>query len=236
MPSPDGTVYQYVIRRPGLQPETKTYSPTAVAEDDFFDGFRRVQVISQPLSFFQLSHYPQQQLEAFRNFVELFEDASSDSLPFKIEMRQMYTRIKKHLLQHRNVPPFSSFSQIKKWQKKLAEESTCLFEEVDQLFETLCDDPARILLTDYIFSSRSIIHSHSPIIMRLDQIRHDRANKSYYGTLLIQSLQRLKRYTPAKRELNMAGKPKVLVSGYSPRGSKDQMQWMLLDSRIGRHF
>lgn len=150
IPSPRGTVYQYVIQHPGMKPEIKLFSPNTEPEDEFFNGYRRVQVISQPLSVFQRTHLPPYQFEAFRNFVDLFRESSDDELPFLTEMREMQIRINQYLLHNCKMPLFSSFSRMRQWQKQSAEERSLITRDVDQLFKIMCSSEGSVKLMDYV--------------------------------------------------------------------------------------
>lgn len=127
-----------------------------VDENDFFDIYRRVQVISQPITLFYTNHYPPQQLELFCQFVQLFTDSKpADVLPYIREMRRLRIYIKEHLKNSLAMPPFSSFSRIKQWQREVAEEASRLREDVDSLFITICDDnESSSRLIDYLTRSK----------------------------------------------------------------------------------
>ena len=150
IPTARGTVFQYVIQHPGMKPETRLFSPATEPEDEFFSGYRRVQVISQPLSFFQATHLPPYRLEAFRGFVELFTGSPEDNIPYLAEMKELYIRIDEYLLEKCKTPPFSSFSRIKQWQKHLAEELSLLMLDTDYLFNIMCNSYESIRLVQYI--------------------------------------------------------------------------------------
>lgn len=133
-----------------MKPETKIFSSTAEIEEDFFESYRRVQVISQPLTLFQTNQFPPQRLESFRHFIQLFPDSKRDILPHITEMRQMQARINEHLSQRQNMPAFSSFSRIKQWEKQLAEECALLCEDIDRLFNAMLDDVESSRLIEYL--------------------------------------------------------------------------------------
>lgn len=133
-----------------MKPETKIFSSTTEIDEDFFDSYRRVQVISQPITLFQTNQFPPQRLESFRHFTQLFSDSKRDILPYSTEMKQMQTRINEHLSHTINMPAFSSFSRIKRWQKQLAEESALLSEDIDCLFNAIRDDVESSRLIEYL--------------------------------------------------------------------------------------
>lgn len=137
-----------------MKPETGIFSPTD-NEDDFFNGFRRVQVISQPLSLFQTNGISARHFEAFRSFCQLFELCSEGDLPYLAEMKEMQDRIWDYSLQSYKTPQFSSFYRMKKWQKQRADELSLLTRDVDQLFKTICDDEDSVKLARYISDSES---------------------------------------------------------------------------------
>lgn len=133
-----------------MKPETKLFTSAAEVEEDFFECYRRVQVISQPITLFQMNQFPLQKLESFGHFIQLFRDSKRDTLPYVTEMKQMRIRINEHLSHTHNMPAFSSFSRMKRWQKELTEESALLCEDIDQLFNTIRDDLESIGLTEYL--------------------------------------------------------------------------------------
>lgn len=153
--TPDQSNFQYVIRQPGMKPETRIFVPSADVENDFFDSYRRVQVISQPISLFDTNQYPPQQLELFCQFVLLFTNSKpADGLPYIREMRRLRIRIKEHLKNSLAMPPFSSFFRVQQWQKEVAEEASRLREDVDSLFITICNDNESSRLIDYLTRSK----------------------------------------------------------------------------------
>ena len=133
-----------------MKPETKIFSSATEIDEDFFDSYRRVQVISQPITLFQTNQFPPQRLESFRHFIQLFSDSNRDILPYITEMRQMRTRINEHLSRMNNMPAFSSFSRIKRWQNQLTEEATVLSEDIDRLFNAIRDDVESSRLIEYL--------------------------------------------------------------------------------------
>lgn len=140
-----------MIQQPGMKPETRIFVPSTDIENDCFDSYRRVQVISQPITLFYTNQYPPQQLELFCQFVQLFIDSKpTDVLPHIREMRRLRIRIKEHLKNSLAMPPFSSFFRIKQWQKEVAEEASLLREDVDSLFTTICDNKESSKLIDYL--------------------------------------------------------------------------------------
>lgn len=169
-----------------MKPETKVFSSTAEAEDDFFDSYRRVQVISQPLTLFQTNQFPPQRLESFRHFIQLFPGSQPDILPFTTEMKQMRARINEHLSHTQNMPAFSSFSRIKRWQKQLAEESALLCEDIDRLFSTIRDDVESCKLIDYLAKSMSEI-ANTSIFRVVDLLSLRSSTPSYYLGILRRS-------------------------------------------------
>lgn len=148
-----GKGFQYVIQRPGMKPETKIFSPTADPEDENFDSYRRVQVISQPFTLFQRNQYPPKQLESFNHFIRLFDSSKGNTLPFLNEMRRIRSRINQHILHTRKMPAFSSFSRIKQWQKEIAEESSVLGKDVEKLFDTMRSNDESNKLVEHLARS-----------------------------------------------------------------------------------
>lgn len=216
-----------------MKPETRIFSPTAETEEDFFASYRRVQVISQPITLFQTNQFPPQRLESFCHFVQLFPESKRDILPYVTELKQMQTRINEHLSHTNNMPAFSSFSRIKLWQRQLAEESALLCKDIDRLFKTIQDDVESIRLLEHLAKSMSKIAGISSFVWltsrALDPPR-PYITWGYYADLLTNSLKAKELFstkTEPDEETNILRKVK---SSPRPR-SKEHVEWMLLDSR-----
>lgn len=134
-----------------MKPETRIFVPSTDVENDCFDSYRRVQVISQPITLFYTNQYPPQQLELFCQFVQLFTDSkAADMLPYIREMRRLRIRITEHLKNSLAMPAFSSFFRMKQWQKEVAEEASLLREDVDSIFISICNHKESSRLIDYL--------------------------------------------------------------------------------------
>lgn len=214
-----------------MKPETKVFSPSAEIEEDFFDSYRRVQVISQPITLFQMNQFPPQRLESFRHFVRLFPGSKQDILPYITEMKQMQFRIDEHLSRTNKIPAFSSFSCVKRWQKQLAKESAHLCQDTDRLFNTMLDDVESSRLIEYLAKSMS----EPPIFQSFDGLTscaldppRPHVTWGYYADLLCNSLKAKKMFNAEVESNEERADSRKTSSSPRPR-SKDYVQWMLLD-------
>lgn len=64
----------YILRHPSKAPELKVFRPADEVEDEIFEGYKRVQIVSQPLALLD-SRFPALQLiREFCHFAKLLQD------------------------------------------------------------------------------------------------------------------------------------------------------------------
>lgn len=154
--SVSGDDIPYIQRQQGKEPEVKVFRPTQEAEDELFDGYRRVQLVSQSLDLLDGKFPALQLLEDFCRFAELLKGVPNDTSAFVPEIRDLRTRAVQHLLQQRSsFPAFASFSQIAQVRKRLGQESLDLRREIDKLVHNLYNDSDTKELMKYIKQSTS---------------------------------------------------------------------------------
>ena len=146
-----GEEIPYILHQPGKDPELKVFRPIKEAEDEFFQGYRRVQVVSQSLDLLD-GRYPAMRLiEDFCRFAELLKGVSEDISDYVPEIRSLHARAVQHLLQQRrSFPAFASFSQIEQVRRVLAKESLDLRSSIDKLVQDLYNDKDTKALMRYI--------------------------------------------------------------------------------------
>ena len=146
-----GDEIPYMLRQPGKAPELKVFRPVDDSEDDIFQGYRRVQLISQPLDLLDVKFPALQLIDHFSRFAELLADVPEDTSPFIPEIRALRARAVEHILQQRgNFPAFASFSQIEQVRNSLAKESLNLRRDIDKLVQNLYNDSDTRKLMSYI--------------------------------------------------------------------------------------
>jgi hypothetical protein len=139
-------------KRTGMNSEFAVLPDVISSEDPFFDGYRRVQVISLtdiPIPTDPESPHP---LEAFPEFVDLFTDAEKNQLPSLIEMRRIKSRVKDHSQRSEYNPPLP-LAMMKQWHIQIAEERSLLQHDISNLFFTIHTNEQNTTLLKYIFQS-----------------------------------------------------------------------------------
>ena len=164
--SVSGDDIPYMQRQRGREPEIKVFRPTQEAEDELFDGYRRVQLVSQSLDLLDGKFPALQLIEDFCRFAELLKGVSADMSAFVPEIRTISARAVQHLLQQRkSFPAFASFSQITQVRSRLGQESIDLRKEIDTLVYNLYNDSDTKELMKYIKQSKPPFLGHlSPLI------------------------------------------------------------------------
>ena len=154
--SVSGDDIPYIQRQRGKEPEIKVFRPTQEAEDELFDGYRRVQLVSQSLDLLDGQFPALQLIEDFCRFAELLEGVPVDTSAFVPEIRNLRVRAVQHLLQQRSsFPAFASFSQIAQVRRLLGQDSVDLRKEIDKLVYNLYNDSDTKELMKYVKQSMS---------------------------------------------------------------------------------
>ena len=155
----------YIQRQQGREPEIKVFRPTEEAEDELFDGYRRVQLVSQSLDLLDGKFPALQLIEDFCRFAELLKGVPDDMSAFVPEIRKLSARAVQHLLlQRKSFPAFASFSQIAQVRGRLGQESLDLRKEIDTLVYNLYNDSDTKELMKYIKQSTPPFLGHlSPL-------------------------------------------------------------------------
>lgn len=153
--SMSGDDIPYIQRQRGKEPEMKVFRPSQEAEDELFDGYRRVQLVSLSLDLLDGKFPALQLIEDFCRFAELVHGVPDDMSDFVPDIRDLRARAVQHLLQLRSsFPAFASFSQIAQVRRRLGQESLDLRKEIDKLVYNLYNDSDTRKLMKYIKQSR----------------------------------------------------------------------------------
>ena len=154
--SVSGDDIPYLQRQRGKEPEIKVFRPIQEAEDELFDGYRRVQLVSQSLDLLDGKFPALQLIEDFCRFAELLKGVPDETSAFVPAIRNLRARAVQHLLQQRSsFPAFASFSQIAEVRRGLGQESLDLRREIDNLVYNLYNDSDTKELMKYITESMS---------------------------------------------------------------------------------
>ncbi|KAG8527010.1 uncharacterized protein KY384_008439 [Bacidia gigantensis] len=147
----DGQQTPYILSHPRRGSELKTFIPPDEAEKGSFDGFRHVQIVSQPLSLLDPLFPALQLIEDFSHFADLLADVPSDTSPFLDNIQFLNHQAKQFLYERDNdFPAFASYSQIQERKTRLTQESLSLRHYINTLITSLCNDTSTKQLVAFI--------------------------------------------------------------------------------------
>ena len=146
-----GEQIPYILRQPGKEPDLRIFRPLNESEDEFFHGYRRVQVVAQSLDLLDAKYPALQLIQDFCRFAELLTGIPEDTSAYIPEIRSLHARAAQHMLQQRSsFPAFASFWQIESVRRVLAEESLDLRRSIDLLVQELYNDKDTKALMRYM--------------------------------------------------------------------------------------
>ena len=146
-----GEQIPYILRQPGKEPDLRIFRPLKESEDEFFHGYRRVQVVAQSLDLLDAKYPALQLIQDFCRFAELLAGVPEDTSAYIPEIRSLHARAVQHMLQQRSsFPAFASFWQIESVRRVLAEESLDLRRSIDLLVQELYNDKDTKALMSYM--------------------------------------------------------------------------------------
>ena len=146
-----GEQIPYILRQPGKEPDLRIFRPLKQSEDEFFHGYRRVQVVAQSLDLLDAKYPALQLIQDFCRFAELLTGVPEDTSAYIPEIRSLHVRAAQHMLQQRSsFPAFASFWQIESVRRGLAEESLDLRRSIDLLVQELYNDKDTKALMRYM--------------------------------------------------------------------------------------
>lgn len=146
-----GEEIPYLLRQPGKEPKLKVFRPIEDSEDDCFEGFRRVRLVSQPIDLLDARYPALKLIEDFSRFAELLRGVPDHTSAYLEDIRLLRGRAVQHLQQQRsNFPAFASFSQFEQVRKHLAQESINLRQDIDKLVQNLYNDKDTKDLMKYV--------------------------------------------------------------------------------------
>ena len=146
-----GEEIPYMLRQPGKEPEIRVFRPTEGSEDELFEGYRRVQLVSQPLDLLDARYPALQLIEDFCRFAELLKNIPDDVSAYIPDILNLHMRSVQHISkQQKSFPAFASFSQIEEAREHLAQESVALRRDIDKLIQNMYKDPDTKVLMRYV--------------------------------------------------------------------------------------
>ena len=153
-----GNGIPYLVRHPERKPELRIFRPLGAEEDEFFEGYRRVQIVSQSLSLMDM-HFPTLALiEDFVSFADLVGDLGANTSPYEKEILDLGDRGQRYIHEKQNnLPAFASYAQIELVRRNLTKASKQLRREIDILIRQMCDDPTTRELIAVLKPSKSLI-------------------------------------------------------------------------------
>ena len=142
-----GADIPYLVRQPGKEPEIRVFRPMEGSEDELFEGYRRVQLVSQSLDLLDARYPALQLIEDFCRFARLLQDVPDDASAYLPDILILHRRSVQHVTKQReSFPAFASFSQVEEAREYLAQESIALRRDIDKLIQNMYKDPDTKLL------------------------------------------------------------------------------------------
>ena len=218
-------VFPYMLHEPGPGVDNAVFPAVCLGseEDEIFEGYRRVQIISQTMALLHTRYPALQLMQDFRNFAELLLEVPANRWQYLPRIRELQAVASQHLLLASRVPAFSTISHVEQSRRMRIEETVSIRAEIDGLVNVLFEDDETKEIVDYIkqskfYSSRSYIRNENS---RLQEHPPKRL-VGYYTSML------MRRYNAS------SNKSMLMVKARSPNPglkSSEQMQWRLLDSK-----
>ena len=177
-----GEQIPYILRQPGKEPDLRIFRPLKESEDEFFHGYRRVQVVVQSLDLLDAKYPALQLIQDFCRFAELLEGVPEDTSAYIPEIRSLHARAAQHMLQQRSsFPAFASFWQIESVRMDLAEESLDLRRSIDLLVQELYNDKDTKSLMRYMKDTYPSEHGkdyYTGVLTRMANLSHFKKSNS----------------------------------------------------------
>ena len=149
------TVFPYMLHQPRPGDANATFPAVRLGsrEDEIFEGYRRVQIISQTMALLH-NRYPALQLmQDFRNFAELLLEVPAKEWQYLPRIRELQWAASQHLLQASRVPAFSTISHIDQSRQEMAEQTIRIRQDIDGLMDLMFDDQETRDIVNYIKQS-----------------------------------------------------------------------------------
>ena len=166
-----------------------------------FEGYRRVQIVSQSLALLNQRYPTLLLVEDFVRFAELVMELPSGVSMYQNDIKQLQTRASNYILeQQSHLPPFSSFFQIEHTRKNLTIVLRHLRHDIYSMVKKLYEDSETKKVMNYITQGAP---------------KH--RTTGYYTGVLTKMTSLSEFATTQRKKI-----PKSV--------SREKMQWILLDS------
>lgn len=166
------TVFPYVLHEPRTRADNPKFPAVELdsREDEIFQGYRRVQIISQTMALLHTRYPALQLMQDFRNFAELLLEVPADKWQYLPRIRGLQAAASHHLLLTSRVPAFSTISHVEQSRRRTIEETVKIRGEIDGLMSLIFEDEETKEIVDYI--KRSTFYSvQSPMEKKLTPSR-----------------------------------------------------------------
>ena len=149
------TVFPYMLHEPGPALDNATFPAVCLGseEDEIFEGYRRVQIISQTMALLHTRYPALQLMQDFRNFAELLMDVPASQWQYLPRIRELQAVASQHLLLASRVPAFSTISHVEQSRRRRTEETVRIRAEIDGLVNVMFEDDETKEIVDYIKKS-----------------------------------------------------------------------------------
>ena len=149
------TVFPYMLHEPGPGLDNATFPAVCLGseEDEIFEGYRRVQIISQTMALLHTRYPALQLMQDFRNFAELLMEVPADQWHHLPRIRELQAVASKHLLRSSRVPAFSTISHVEQSRRRRTEETVRIRAEIDALVNVMFEDDETEEIVDYVKKS-----------------------------------------------------------------------------------
>ena len=132
----------YLLRHPSRDVELKVFRPSTESRDKSFEGYRRVQIVSQSLALLDQRYPAFLLIEDFVRFADLVVEFANGVSTYQNDIAQIQHGASHYVSeQQSHLPPFSSFSQIEQRRESLTDVLRSLRQVIDSLVRKLCEDP-----------------------------------------------------------------------------------------------
>lgn len=159
---PEGERISTMLLHSTVMPMGEDPVPPKGAANQELDGYRRIQIISQPSDLLDPLFPGLKLIEDFILFADLLHD-----YPYRLgslvpEILDVRCEAKQFLIaKDTRTPAFSSVAQMIEIREALTEETKTLRQRINDLLQALCEDPATSTLVDFMASS-----ALTPIFLR----------------------------------------------------------------------
>ena len=150
------TIFPYMLHQPRSGQENAKLRTVRLGnhEDEIFEGYRRIQIISQTMALLHTRYPALQLMQDFRNLAELLLDVPAERWHYLPRIRELQAATSQHLLRNNRVPVFSTIAQVEESRQRKAEDTIRIREDIDRLMNLMLEDEDSRDIVDYIKQSK----------------------------------------------------------------------------------